>query len=115
MTGLSIWTDSGHAQTRPPLAGQGQNPAPAEPDQQLINVRLGSLSGYSRLVFYFEKPMASYSIERIDADTLSLDFGPARSVHLGPVKIADAMVEGVFGDSKRQGPDGGGQDQALPL
>jgi TolA-binding protein len=102
MTGLFIGPVVSQAQNIPPLGDTGGQTDGSGPDQVLKNIQLGSLTGYSRLVFTFENPIGQYSVERIDADTLSLDFGSSKSVHMGPVKIGDAMVEGVLvaGDDK---------------
>ena len=90
-----------------PPAPEGAKPAetaePPEADkpdqaagQELLEVRLGTLPDYTRLVMTFSKPVDSYKVVRVDVDQLMLNFGPARTAKQGRMGISDRLIQGVL-------------------
>jgi len=62
---------------------------------RLTGIRLGTSSDYSRLVFFFNKPMDDYLVKRPDVDELWMDFGLAPTTKEGRYNLQDEIVEGV--------------------
>jgi len=85
--------------TSAPLTTGQENPqftaGSADELAELQEVRLGTLSDYSRLVFTFGRPVESYNVRRGEVDELWFDFGPGRIKAEGRFSIEDRLIQGL--------------------
>ncbi|MFH1138388.1 MAG: tetratricopeptide repeat protein [Pseudomonadota bacterium] len=70
-------------------------PGEVKPPLVLEGIRLGTLEGYSRLVFLFSQPVEKYEVKRLEVDELLIDLGPAQAQGQGRLGLSDQMVEGL--------------------
>jgi len=85
--------------TSAPLATGEANPQTAAgsavESAELQEVRLGTLSDYSRLIFTFDRSVESYNVRRSEVDELWFDFGPGRIKAEGRFSIEDRLIQGL--------------------
>ncbi|MEW5725749.1 MAG: tetratricopeptide repeat protein, partial [Thermodesulfobacteriota bacterium] len=80
----------------PALWGQEPKPPLNHPKaQNLLEISLGTLPEYTRLIFTFARPLTTYEVRRVEVNEMWLDFGPSRTKRQGRLDLSDDMVAGV--------------------